>query len=473
MAALPAGGRWWLDSARAGFPLGRFSFAGFSPYACLRAFGDRCELRVLRGVRPDLPAPPGSPDEVEPSGDARALRDTSRAVVGVVRRDPLQRLRELLPPAAACGVDLPFAGGALVALGYDLARQLDAGAPAPAPLRAFPDLVALFVDRVLAFDHLDGRLWAVGTGFADDPDAAHRRAREAAESMVACGECPVPDVPPGSRIPAPALETVEPADYAKRIDEVRHHIAAGDVYQACLTRRRIQPAREPGWPLYWRLRRANPAPFGAYLELPGVTVLGSSPERFLRVSPEGRVESRPIKGTRPRHPEPRRDAALRAELAASPKDRAENLMIVDLVRNDLGRVCETGSVHVSELMAIEAYQTVFQMVSTVRGRLAPGCDALDAVRAAFPPGSMTGAPKLAAMHLLARLETAPRGLYAGALGYLDPRGGCDLAVVIRTGLLWEGQLHLHTGGGIVADSRADEEWRESEDKLRVLLEALG
>jgi len=204
-----------------------------------------------------------------------------------------------------------------------------------------------------------------------------------------------------------------------------------------------------------------------------VAVVGSSPERFLRVESDGAVESRPIKGTRARGRDPEQDRRLREELAGSAKDRAENLMIVDLVRNDLGRVCATGSVAVPELFAVEEYARVFQMVSTVTGRLAPGRDALDLVRATFPPGSMTGAPKIAAMRLLDRLEPVRRGIYSGAVGWLDARGGADLAVVIRTLLVREGRALLHVGAGIVADSDPRAEWRETLDKAAALLDALA
>jgi anthranilate/para-aminobenzoate synthase component I len=226
------------------------------------------------------------------------------------------------------------------------------------------------------------------------------------------------------------------------------------------------------WLLYRALRRINPAPFACYLELPGVVVVGSSPERFLRVGADRRVESRPIKGTRPRGRHAAEDAANRDALERSTKDRAENLMIVDLVRNDLGRVCETGSVAVPELMALEEYASVFQMVSTVTGRLREDRDALDLVRATFPPGSMTGAPKIAAMRLLGRLEPVCRGIYSGAIGYLDARGGADFSVVIRTLLLRGGRAYVHTGGAIVADSDPRDEWRETLDKARPLLAAL-
>ena len=228
------------------------------------------------------------------------------------------------------------------------------------------------------------------------------------------------------------------------------------------------------WILYGELRRKNPAPFGAYLALPDdVVILSSSPERFLRVDSSRRVQSRPIKGTRPRGASEFEDARLEAELQASEKDRAENLMIVDLVRNDLGRVCTPGSIAVPELMQIEAYAAVFQMVSTVTGSLATGRDAFDLIEATFPPGSMTGAPKLASIALLESLESVRRGVYAGALGYLDLRGGLDLSVVIRT-LIWkDGKAHLHVGGGVVADSSPDGEYLESLDKARAPLAALG
>jgi aminodeoxychorismate synthase component I len=259
--------------------------------------------------------------------------------------------------------------------------------------------------------------------------------------------------------------------YAKQVDAITERIAAGDLYQACLTHRlEVAPVDDP-WAVYRRLR--DTAPFAAYLAWPDGAIVGSSPERFLRATRDGAVECRPIKGTRARGATPEEDARARRALARSAKDRAENVMIVDLVRNDLGRVCEIGSVAVPELCAIEPYAGVHQMVSTITGRLGPGRDALDAIRACFPPGSMTGAPKLAAVDLLASLEPVRRGPYAGALGYLDARGGADLSVVIRTAVVHGGRAVLGVGGGVVADSTPDGEWRESLDKARPVLRALG
>ena len=245
------------------------------------------------------------------------------------------------------------------------------------------------------------------------------------------------------------------------------------MYQANLTHRLAATFSGDAWRLYEALRARSPAPFAAYLALPEITVVGASPERFLRLDAEGRVETRPIKGTRVRGATPAADARLRDELLASEKERAENAMIVDLMRNDLGRVCEVGSIEVAELFGIERHATLFQMVSTVRGRLRADCDRVDLLRAAFPPGSMTGAPKIAAIELLARLEPVRRGIYSGALGYLDARGGADLCVVIRSVLCRGRRAWLHVGGGVVMDSDPRAEWEETLAKARAPLDALA
>jgi aminodeoxychorismate synthase component I len=275
------------------------------------------------------------------------------------------------------------------------------------------------------------------------------------------------------RASANFVSTVDASGYAKAVDTILEEIASGNVYQANYSQRLTVEAATDPWRLYQALRKHNPAPFGAYLSDGETAILSSSPERFLRLDGSRNVESRPIKGTRPRGCDAAEDALRSVELKNSEKDRAENLMIVDLVRNDLGRVCAPGSIAVPELMAIETYAEVFQMVSTVTGTLATGRDGFDLLRASFPPGSMTGAPKLAAIGLLEGLETVRRGVYAGALGYFDLRGGLDLSVVIRTIVWKEGQAHLHVGGGIVADSTPEGEFLESLDKAKAPLAALG
>ena len=448
---------WLLDSALPSHPLARFSFAGAEPYAVLRGFAGpedpRVEIACLRAARPDLPV-------------------GRRACAA----DPLETARRLLPPPPADGgPPLPFAGGAVGYLGYELARDFDRLRLRAADDLGLPDLVLLYVDRLLAFDLRTGQAWALGLGFGATRGEARGAAEEAAEALASRVDGASGSVAPRDSAAA-RLEVsghFDESSYAKAVEQIRERIALGDVYQACLTQRLEAPFDGDPWELYVRLRALNPAPFAAFLELPELAIVGSSPERFLRVDARGAVESRPIKGTRPRGATPAEDAALRRDLARSEKDRAENLMIVDLVRNDLGRVCEIGSVRVPELFRIEAFASVFQMVSTVTGRLRPGRDVFDLVRAAFPPGSMTGAPKLAAMEILDALEPVRRGVYAGALGYLDLRGGADLAVVIRTLLVRGGRAYLHAGGGVVADSDPRAEHRESLDKARPLLDALA
>jgi len=448
-------GSWLLDSALADGRLGRFSFAGCDPWALLRARGRDLEIEVRRAAHPAWPP-------------------------GTHRRegDPLALLRELVPAdARGPAAGLPFVGGAVGWFGYELAAQLEPAqlgallAVAPGEGPALPDLAFLLVDALLAFDHAAGRLWLCGLGFGPDAGHAAQARVDALARELAAAPRPARCADPGHAGPVRAHH--DAASYGALVRRIQEHIACGDLYQACLTHRLAVDFAGEAWPLYRRLRRENPAPFAAWLALPEGCLLSSSPERFLRVDREGRVEARPIKGTRATGATPAESERSRRALGRSEKDRAENVMIVDLYRNDLGRVCAAGSVRVPELFAIERYAGLHQMVSTVTGRLRPDRDRLDLVRAAFPPGSMTGAPKLAAMRLLARLEGARRGAYAGALGYLDARGGMDLSVVIRT-LFWTpGRVHLHVGGGVVADSRPQAEYEESMDKARPLLAALG
>ncbi len=445
---------WLLDSALPSPRLGRFSLLGADPYLVVRARGGLVELECRRAARPGLA--PGR---------------------RVVRGDPFDVVSRLLPtaPPRASSSPAPFVGGAVGYLGYELAACLEAVSFRGLDDLELPDAYLLFVDRAAAFDHVTGRFTLSALGFADSERAARARAERCADEFAEQLRQAVSGAgrEESRRRPATLTSFFDESAYAKAVDAAKQKIAAGDVYQACLTHRLEREYGGDAWALYRRLRRLNPAPFACFFELPEVAILSSSPERFLRLDEDRNAESRPIKGTRPRGRDPAEDAAYRRALASSAKDRAENLMIVDLVRNDLGRVCETGSVDVPELMAIEDYASVFQMVSTVRGRLRPDRDALDLVRAAFPPGSMTGAPKIAAMRILERLEPVRRGVYSGAIGYFDARGGADLSVAIRIILLRRGRAYLHAGGGIVADSDPVAEYRETLDKARPLLAALG
>ncbi|MCW5836146.1 MAG: aminodeoxychorismate synthase component I, partial [Labilithrix sp.] len=277
------------------------------------------------------------------------------------------------------------------------------------------------------------------------------------------------DRPPPTRVDA----TLSTAEYVARVARAKRHIDAGDAFEICLTNALRAPlARRHAWALFDELRRSNPAPFAALLDLPEGAVVSSSPERFLSLDARGIAESRPIKGTRPRGATPADDARLARELATAEKDRAENAMIVDLVRNDLGRVCRFGTVEAPELFVVEPYATVHQLVSTVRGELDAGKGAIDLLRACFPPGSMTGAPKIEAMRILERLEPVERGVYSGALGWIDLGGAMDLSVVIRTVVLEDDVARFSVGGAIVADSDPADEHEETEHKAFALVRAL-
>src|SRR5881392_457891 len=287
---------------------------------------------------------------------------------------------------------------------------------------------------------------------------------------------PVSRIPAAPSYPVPDIPGVRSnftrAGYFDAVARVIEYIRAGDIFQANLSQRLEAPLGDTPLALYDRLRQRNPAPFSAYLDFGDLVVASSSPERFLRIEPDGRVETRPIKGTRPRGVGPEHDAALALALAESEKDRTENVMIVDLLRNDLSRVCRPGSVRVPELFALEHYATVHHLVSTVVGDLAPGEDALNLLRAAFPGGSITGAPKVRAMEIIAELEPSERGVYCGAIGYWSVTRALDSSIAIRTMLAVAGHVYFSAGGGIVADSDPDQEYHETLDKARGMIDAL-
>jgi para-aminobenzoate synthetase component 1 len=339
-------------------------------------------------------------------------------------------------------------------------------------------------------DHIAGRAWVSAIGAPEnDPKAARRVAEERAELLADAlatggqGQAPFDQAQGGPAEQGdrracedmPALQIMSNfthGDYLQAVRRAKDYIAAGDIYQVNLSQRMSAPLATTPMSLYRRLTQENPAPFSAYLETPDAAIVCCSPERFLQVRSD-EVETRPIKGTRPRGSTPEEDARLAAELLASEKDRAENVMIVDLERNDLGRVCEYGSVHVPELFALESYATVHHLVSTVRGRLRPGATALDCLRASFPGGSITGAPKVRAMEIIEELERTRRGVYTGAIGYLCFSGDMDVNIVIRTLVVRDGTAYFQVGGAIVADSDPEGEYQETLDKARALARGLA
>jgi para-aminobenzoate synthetase len=433
----------WLDSAMGG-PYGRFSFIGDAsgPLAAVVTYevGTR-QVRVERG------------------GEAELLDES---IFDYLRRESrrLVHLSADLPFGFDCG----FAGY----LGYELKADCDGDSAHEAPT---PDAAFVFADRLIAFDHLERRTWLLCLTEPDGAAEAERWLEETSQRLASLPQ--LPELPPPNAEPA-GFRLRRPRErYLDDIAACKRRLRAGETYEVCLTNKVVAEAAAEPLELYRALRRANPAPFAAFLRFGEVAVLSSSPERFLRIGGDRRVEARPIKGTSRRGATAAEDARLVAALRGDEKSQAENVTIVDLMRNDLGIVCEPGSVHVPELMRVETYETVHQLVSTVRGRLRDGLGPVDCVRACFPPGSMTGAPKKRTMEIIDELEGEARGPYSGAIGYLGLSGGCDLSVAIRAIVLDGASLEIGAGGAIVLDSDLGEEYAEMLLKAAAPMAALG
>ncbi|WP_406219260.1 aminodeoxychorismate synthase component I [Streptomyces canus] len=451
----------WLDSALVEDGRSRFSF-----------FGDDSGP-LAEFVRYDVES---GKCEIERAG--RPTRKVAASVFDYLGRQLTSRRVD------GAGLPFDFTGGYVGYFGYEM--KADCGSP-NRHTSDVPDACWLFADRLIAVDHLKRFTYAVC--LAEDTPQATREAEDWLESTLAQltfvatepdpTAIPLP-TPTGPTDPGldPDLGAAEPwlvrdrATYLADIESCGRELRAGTSYEVCLTNAARLPAPPDAYEFYRVLRRVNPAPYAAFLRFGDVDVAGSSPERFLRITRDGIAEARPIKGTAPRGAGPEEDARLRDALASDAKTRAENLMIVDLLRNDLGRVCQTGSVRVTRLMATETYATVHQLVSTVEGRLREGTDAVECVRACFPGGSMTGAPKLRTMEIIDSLETEARGVYSGALGYLGCGGGADLNIVIRTAVFADGLMQLGAGGAIVLDSDPVAEYDEMLLKTAAQMKAL-
>jgi para-aminobenzoate synthetase len=441
----------WLDSSLVEPGRSRFSF-----------FGDGSGP-LAEFVRYDVES---GRCEIERAG--RPVRKVAASVFDYLKRQLGNRRVD------ATGLPFDFTGGYVGYFGYEV--KADCGSP-NRHRSPVPDAAWLFADRVIAVDHQEGFTYAVC--LAEDTPQAAREAADWLESTLADLTCVATERPPLPVPPAPADPgAAEPwlvrdrATYLADIEACKRELRAGTSYEVCLTNAARLPAPPDALEFYRTLRRDNPAPYAAFLRFGELEVAGSSPERFLRIGRDGTAEARPIKGTAPRAEGPEEDARLRDALASDAKTRAENLMIVDLLRSDLGRVCRTGTVRVSKLMATETYATVHQLVSTVQGRLRADTDAVDCVRACFPGGSMTGAPKLRTLEIIDSLESEARGVYSGALGYFGCGGGADLSIVIRTAVFADGQMHLGAGGAIVLGSDPDAEYEEMLLKTAAPMRAL-
>jgi para-aminobenzoate synthetase len=361
-----------------------------------------------------------------------------------------------------------FSGGFVGYLGYELKAECGSPNGHRSPL---PDAMLLFADRLIAYDHQRNEAHVVALTDAGGREQARSWAETVAERLRRVPPCGAVALPQGGSSSFHLRRA--PEDYLGDIEACQEHLAAGESYEICLTNELVGPPCADALGLHRVLRRVNPAPFAAFLRFPGVEISSSSPERFLALDRAGTVEARPIKGTVARGSTAAEDREAAARLRAASKDRAENLMIVDVLRNDLGRVAEVGSVSVPVLMGVESYATVHQLVSTVTARLREGATIVDCLRASFPGGSMTGAPKLRTMELLDALEGRPRGIYSGAIGYLAADGSADLSIAIRTIVSSRHGMTIGAGGAITVQSDAEAELRELLLKARAPLEAVG
>jgi para-aminobenzoate synthetase component 1 len=424
----------FLDSGRPYSPQGRYDILACDPMATLITRGAVTEIRTSTGA-------------------------------SLSRADPFMLLREQLEPLAPEIAGIPYCGGAIGYFAYDLARRIERLPSRCQDAEQIPQMAVGIYDWALVVDHYSQRSYLVSQN--RDPSTA-RRAQIALDLVHRQSGIPRRTA---LRPVSPVFSNMEFSDYRSAFERIKQYILEGDCYQVNLAQRFW--VRVEGDPLegYLRLRSLNPAPFSAYLNTPFARVLSSSPERFLQVR-NGVVTTKPIKGTRGRSDDPLQDQALAQALRTSPKDQAENLMIVDLLRNDLSKCCTLGSVRVPRLFELESFATVHHLVSTVTGRLGHGCHALDLLRACFPGGSITGAPKLRAMEIIEELEPHRRGVYCGAIGYVSFDGSMDTNISIRTLVHSSDVVHFWAGGGIVADSELEAEYQEILDKSAALRQLL-
>jgi para-aminobenzoate synthetase component 1 len=424
----------FLDSGMGKEKLGRFSFLGSHPFMVMKSRGKTVHL---------------SGTDIQSQ---------------IIQADPFDVLPDLLVKYSyeTGSTGIPFSGGVVGYFSYDLGRLIEKLPEIAVDDLGLPECYLAFYDSVIAFDHLKGKQYLC-TG----SDAGIEKLRE-----VISRAAPVTANESSSVNKKLELKSnFSHEEYIRAVERTREYILDGDIFQANISQRFEAPLTIPPYELYRRLRNINPAPFAAYLNFEEVKVISASPERFLRLEGE-LIQTRPIKGTRPRGRTTTEDERLAGELLESVKDHAENIMIVDLERNDLGRVSNYGSVKVTELAALERYATVFHLTSTVEGKLKAGKDRIDLLRATFPGGSISGAPKVRAMEIIEALEPNRRSVYTGAIGYLGFDGGMDLNIAIRTILAVGEKAYFQVGGGIVYDSEPEAEYRETLDKAKALIAAL-
>jgi para-aminobenzoate synthetase component 1 len=437
----------WLDSGMDPRKLGRWSFMGSDPFLVIRSKGD--EITLVR------------------EGAEEKRWGNPFDILGELLEDYKIESGEL---------PVPFAGGAVGYFSYDLCHFIEKLPKKAVDDLNLPECYLTFYDAILAFDHLENKTYLVSTGFPDREEDKRRRRAEVRLNELR--NLVLLSPPPShakelSRDGGVKLKgNFSHEGYLGAVARAREYICAGDIFEVNLSQRFATDLKIPPYELYKRLRKINPAPFASYLNFEGVSIVGASPERFIKIRGD-LVETRPIKGTKPRGKTPEEDKTLADALLTSKKDRAENIMIVDLERNDLGRVCRYGTVKVTELAILETYPTVFHLTSTVLGQLQEGKSRIDLMKATFPGGSITGAPKVRAMEIIDELEPTRRSVYTGSIGYLSFNGNIDTNIVIRTFIVKDDRAYFQVGGAIVYDSEPEAEYVETLDKGRALIQALG
>lgn len=440
-----------FESVEGGEKWGRYSIIGLPCRRLLKVFGHRLE-RWEDGALVD------ARDVADPLAEIEAIQ---------------ARLR------AAPQADLPiFHGGLVGYFAYDTVRYVEprlAGS-CPQDVLGTPDILLMLSEEVLVFDNLAGTLRVVVNADTAQ-EGAFASASARLDALIAGLDRPLSPLPPvslrggdGSALEAAARSSLSREAFESAVERVKEYVLAGDVMQVVPSQRMSVPFEAPPLNLYRALRNLNPSPYLYFLDLDDFQVVGSSPEILVRAE-RGKVTVRPIAGTRPRGATEDEDRALEADLLGDPKEIAEHLMLIDLGRNDVGRIAETGSVQLTENMAIERYSHVMHIVSNVEGKLREGLSAMDALRAALPAGTLSGAPKIRAMEIVDELEPVKRGVYGGAVGYLSWAGDMDTAIAIRTAVIKGGELHVQVGAGVVADSVPASEWQETLNKARAILRA--
>jgi len=440
----------FLDSGMDPHKLGRYSFIGSDPYLLLRSRGSKIDI-IQEGKSSTIYGNPF---------------DLVNDFLNFYRLD-------------RCPSPVPFVGGAVGYFSYDLCHFIERLPEKAVDDLKLPECYFGFYDLVLAFDNLKDKAYIVSTGFPEKrPGIRERRAAKQIEKIKArladmtAKDTATKTKSKASNFPLRLKGGFTHEEYVKAVEKARQYIIDGDIFEVNLSQRFEAELSTTPYELYQRLRRINPAPFAAYLSFDEITVISASPERFLRLK-GNLAETRPIKGTRPRGETPEHDEILAAELLQGSKERAENIMIVDLERNDLGRVCQYGTVKVTELVILEVFPTVFHLTSTVEGKLREDKNAIDLIKATFPGGSITGAPKVRSMEIIDELEPTRRSVYTGNIGYLSFNGDLDLNIVIRTFLIKRDKAYFQVGGAIVYDSDPEAEYQETLDKAKALIDALN